>query len=230
MAGLRLSTELISELAVERGGDSTVFMSGRYAVDAFDQAGFEEHGIACPESLSRAVPKRQAEFLAGRVIAHRALRLLGIEAAEIGRGACGEPLWPEGIRGSITHSKGFAAVWLTTENWYPGIDAEHMPQASAIEAIRSGVLTDSERTRPLSDRDHVAVFSAKEALFKALFPVVGKRFGFGAAESQSSIADNHLRLKLTRDLANGLDAGTAFDVSVCWAGPRVTSRVRGPGL
>ncbi|MDA7430257.1 4'-phosphopantetheinyl transferase superfamily protein [Primorskyibacter aestuariivivens] len=205
-------------------------MTGHYDVDRFTPGLFAAHEILCPETLKHAVPKRQAEFLAGRLIANTALRMLGFGPGKIGRGAFGEPLWPDGIRGSITHSKGFAAVWLTTEAWHPGLDAEHMPSPSAIEAIRSGVLTEAERARPLSNRDHVAVFSAKEALFKALFPLVGKRFGFGAAELESPITDEHLRLRLTRDLANGLDAGAAFDVSLNWADTRVTSRVRGPGL
>lgn len=228
MARHRRSSEFLTELAVDREADGTVFMSGRYPLDAFDQTRFGEQGIAFPASLSRAVPKRRAEFLAGRVIAHKALRELGAKAGAIGRGAFGEPLWPHGIRGAITHSKGHVAVWVTTENWHPGLDAEHMPAASAIAAIRSGVLTESERARTLSLRDHVAVFSAKEALFKALFPLVGKRFGFGAAELSSPVADGSLRLTLTRDLANGLDEGAAFDVSFSWADDLVTSRVRGP--
>lgn len=222
------SAAFLSPFTEERGTGSDILISACYHPDRFDRALFAQSGLALPDALSRAVPKRQAEFLAGRITAHEALRRLGVDAGDIGRGRFGEPLWPEGVRGALTHSKGFVAAWLTTGDWQPGLDAEHMPRPSAIEAIRAGVLTDAERAQSLTDREHVALFSAKEALFKALFPQVGAWFGFTAAELDGPITETHLRLQLTAPLADGLGKGARFDVALSWTGPRVMSRIRGP--
>ena len=55
-------------------------------------------------------------------------------------------------------------------------------------------------------------FSAKEALFKALYPRVGHHFGFDAAELATPPAQHGLTLTLSTDLANGLTRGQRFDL------------------
>src|SRR5450432_1156051 len=60
--------------------------------------------------VSRAVDKRQAEFVAGRWCAHRALEEIGRPAEIIGIGPQGAPLWPAGATGSITHDSGLCVA------------------------------------------------------------------------------------------------------------------------
>ena len=133
-------------------------------------------------ALSRAVEKRRREFSLGRQCARAALGRLGFPSTSILPGPDRQPLWPEGIVGSITHCTGYcaAAVARTTEIAAIGIDAE------ILRPLSSGVV---ERiTRP-EERDWIAAqdpaapwahlfFSAKESVYKAWFPLVGTWLGF----------------------------------------------------
>ncbi|MFL5884840.1 MAG: 4'-phosphopantetheinyl transferase, partial [Thermoleophilaceae bacterium] len=75
--------------------------------------------------VARAVAKRRNEFVTGRALARRALSTLGVAPVAIGRGARGQPLWPGGIVGSITHCRGYraCAVARFDEIASVGIDA-----------------------------------------------------------------------------------------------------------
>jgi enterobactin synthetase component D len=147
-------------------------------------------GIDLPAEVARAVPKRRLEFLAGRHCAAVALRRLqpGLGEGAIGIGGDRAPLWPEGIVGSITHTRGFAAavVARAVDAGGVGLDTEHLVSGSARQAVEERVTTPEETGRLASAGLSEAalltlVFSAKESLFKCLFPKVGRYFGFDAA-------------------------------------------------
>ena len=83
-------------------------------------------------AVDRAVPRRRAEFAAGRRCARAALARIGIPPAPLLRGEDREPLWPDGAVGSITHCAGYvaAAVAATEVMLSVGIDAEvHAPDS-----------------------------------------------------------------------------------------------------
>jgi enterobactin synthetase component D / holo-[acyl-carrier protein] synthase len=62
------------------------------------------------EALVRtADPRRQAEFTAGRACARTALARLGLPATPVLTGRAGEPRWPAGVTGSVTHCAGYRA-------------------------------------------------------------------------------------------------------------------------
>ncbi len=77
------------------------------------------------ELVARAVEKRRREFAGGRDCARRALAALGIAPLAILSGERGEPLWPEGVVGAITHCAGYrgSAVARAGEVAALGIDA-----------------------------------------------------------------------------------------------------------
>lgn len=80
--------------------------------------------------VARAVEKRRREFTTGRACARLALERLGIGAVAIPNGERGEPLWPSGVVGSITHCRGYCgcAVAKAGDVVVVGIDAEvHEP-------------------------------------------------------------------------------------------------------
>ena len=68
--------------------------------------------IDFPTQLKQAVPKRCAEFLAGRYVAQQALKELTTREYQIPVADDRSPIWPEGIVGSIsyTDSQSIAAV------------------------------------------------------------------------------------------------------------------------
>lgn len=141
------------------------------------------------EAVRRATAKRRKEFAAGRVCAHQALKFLGLPTRAVPSGAFGEPIWPEGVVGSITHCAGYraCAVALETDFSALGIDAE--PDAP----LPSGILGDI--ARPVEQEELAMLyarsaeicwdrllFSVKESLYKAWFPLAQQWLGFHDVE------------------------------------------------
>lgn len=133
-------------------------------------------------ALGRVSDKRRRDFTLGCECARQALRKLGMRPVPILRGPAREPLWPAGVCGSITHCEGYCAAVV------------------ALQADIRGIGIDAERLRPLEHGvlEQVALateqlwmqsadcripwgfllFSAKESVFKAWFPIVGTWLGF----------------------------------------------------
>lgn len=69
----------------------------------------------------RAVPRRRLHFTLGRAAAHDALDDLGAPTAIVGRAPGGEPIWPDGIVGSITHAGNVAAAVVASASHLAGL-------------------------------------------------------------------------------------------------------------
>jgi 4'-phosphopantetheinyl transferase EntD len=124
--------------------------------------------------VARAVSSRRLEFATGRACARRALMRLGIPAAPILRSKAGEPTWPPGIVGSITHCVGYRACAVADARQIAllGIDAEPnrpLPHG-VLHLIGSEREIASLPTNPTICWDRL-LFSAKEAIYKAWFPI-----------------------------------------------------------
>jgi len=130
-------------------------------------------------SASFGSSKRRAEFSLGRYCAHRALSKFELESVPILRTAeTREPYWPASVRGSITHSEGFAAaaVGMTKDVSGIGIDLESLSRVVDFN-IRRHVCVDKEQefmeslTAEQASRYLRIIFSAKESIFKCFFPI-----------------------------------------------------------
>ncbi|MEV4420566.1 hypothetical protein AB0L40_11415 [Patulibacter sp. NPDC049589] len=78
-------------------------------VRAIERFGDDPAASVFPEefvAVRHAVETRRREFVTGRACAHRALAALGVPVVPIMSGPNREPLWPEGVVGSITHGSG----------------------------------------------------------------------------------------------------------------------------
>jgi 4'-phosphopantetheinyl transferase EntD len=136
--------------------------------------------------VARAVEKRRREFTTGRDCARRALRALGLPPVAVPAGPDREPIWPAGVAGSITHCAGYCAAavgWRDAVGSF-GIDAEvHRPLPAGVEEL---VCTPAERrwlrTAPAGVEWGTVLFSAKESLYKAWFPLTRRWLGFEDAE------------------------------------------------
>ncbi|HVH81793.1 MAG TPA: 4'-phosphopantetheinyl transferase superfamily protein [Stellaceae bacterium] len=132
-----------------------------------------------------AVAARLAEFATARHCARVALRRLGVPDGPILRGPKREPIWPEGIVGSLTHCAGFraAAVARAAEVVTIGIDGE--PYEAIPERVRRRVLCEEERawiaSAPASTHWDRLIFSAKESIYKAWFPLARRFLDFDEA-------------------------------------------------
>jgi 4'-phosphopantetheinyl transferase EntD len=166
------------------GARSSAWIEGLLGagVAAAERSGAGDPAALLPEERvgqDRWVPKRIAEFAAGRECARLAMASLGIAPQPMPPQADRRPRWPQGVVGSITHCAGFAAaaVARADELRSIGIDAE---VAGAIEpALWPRVLGEEERAwlsaRAEDDRPTWATvfFSAKEAWYKCQHPVTG---------------------------------------------------------
>ena len=139
--------------------------------------------------VSHSVDVRKAEFGDARWCAHQALSELGEWNNEpILRGERGMPLWPRDITGSMTHTEGFraAVVAPTSHVRSMGLDAEPaqpLPREVIGSIARPGEMPQLERLRSegveCADR---LLFCAKEATYKAWFPMTHRWLGFEDAE------------------------------------------------
>ena len=152
--------------------------------------------------LSNAGRKRKAEHLAGRIAAAHALP----DHAVPGIGPSGEPLWPEGFSGSITHSGTQAmAVVVRHPDALVGIDCEAILPDREAREIQDGIV-DAQEAICLTHSGYpfalalTLAFSAKESLFKALFPQVKTYIGFDCARIMT-LDERTLTLALTRPQA-----------------------------
>ena len=156
------------------------------------------------EALVRhAVLKRRREFVTTRYCARQALKRLGVAPGPILRTKRGAPCWPPGIIGSMTHCAGYraAAVAKVQDMLSLGIDAE------TNEALPEGVL---EATAVEAERAHVEelaghrpdvcwdklLFSAKESVFKAWYPLTGLELDFHGARISVDHATGTFTAKL----------------------------------
>jgi 4'-phosphopantetheinyl transferase EntD len=136
------------------------------------------------ELVARAVERRRREFTTGRDCARRALAGLGLPSAPILSGSRGEPRWPPGVVGSITHCDGYraAAVAHRSDLAALGIDAEpHAPlRRGLLEDIAGAAEADAvaelSRSRPSVCWDRL-LFSAKESAYKAWYPLAEQPLG-----------------------------------------------------
>lgn len=114
---------------------------------------------------------------------------LGSAALDVSSGKDGCPVWPSGIVGSITHSNGiaFAAVTWESRAISLGLDTEMlMPLATAREMapmIATPLEYQNLLKQPIGTQLLTTIiFSAKEAIFKCLYPLLKFRFDFTDVE------------------------------------------------
>lgn len=132
--------------------------------------------------IARSVAKRRNEFVTVRHCARQALGELGLPPVPILKGDKGEPCWPDGVVGSLTHCEGFrgAVVGRTVEVRSVGIDAE--PHAVLPKGVLDAISLPAERSElgglPGGAHWDRVLFCAKEATYKAWFPLTHRWLGF----------------------------------------------------
>jgi 4'-phosphopantetheinyl transferase EntD len=169
------------------------------AVEAWDD---NLPAILYPEEraqLGNAVESRLREFATARTLARQALGRLGLAPGPIRRGSAGEPLWPLGVVGSITHCAGFraAAVALRSQMRTLGIDAEIDDPLPAEVAGSILVAEEIAWIENASDKRHLdrVVFSAKESVYKAWFPLTHQWLDFSQVAVMLDVASGAFRVR-----------------------------------
>jgi 4'-phosphopantetheinyl transferase EntD len=135
--------------------------------------------------VAGAVASRRRAFTTARHCARRALAELGIAPVAIPPGERGSPVWPPGVVGSITHCDGYraAAVARARDVLALGIDAE--PNGPISERVLRRIALEPERAwvaaqsaaEPEVSWDRL-LFSMKESVYKAWYPIARRWLGF----------------------------------------------------
>ncbi|TFY93530.1 4'-phosphopantetheinyl transferase [Pseudomonas nabeulensis] len=188
----------------------TVFLGTRFDPALLAPGDFQQYAVPPPASIQRSVAKRQAEFLAGRLCARAALQQLDHLDFIPAIGEDRAPVWPGHISGSITHSTGHAAAIVGHKAQWRGLgmDLENLLSLERAERLAGEILTADEMQRmAVLPREQMALlvtltFSVKESLFKALYPIVQKRFYFEHAEVVEWSESGTVRLRLLTDLSS----------------------------
>jgi len=166
-------------------------------------------GALFPEEekiIARAVETRRRQYAVVRSCARTCLRRLGYPQVPILRGAGGEPKWPAGVQGSMTHCAGYAAAAVAPLPRISAIGIDAEPDAPLPDGVLDLVTTPAERKRlavadlePDSPNWDRLLFSAKEAVYKAWFPLVGEWLDHQEAEILFDPQDGTFAALLLRD-------------------------------
>jgi 4'-phosphopantetheinyl transferase EntD len=125
-------------------------------------------------SITSSITQVRRASGAARVVARELLEHLGHAEAPVPKDTSGAPVWPAGILGSLAHDDriAVAAVGLQRDFRAVGIDVE--PNAPLPADMLELVATPEERRKladdPLRGR---LLFAAKEAVYKAAYPLDG---------------------------------------------------------
>jgi 4'-phosphopantetheinyl transferase EntD len=164
--------------------------------------------------VARAVERRRRDFTAGRACARAALSALGFPPAALGARPERDPIWPDGVVGSITHTDGWVAAALAPAERFAGLGHDAEPEAPLDDDVIRIVCRPGEPREPHAAK---AVFCAKEAVYKAVFPSTREFLEFHDVE--------------VRFARGAVDGGGAFEATVLATGLVVPGRLaRADGL
>lgn len=176
-----------------------------------------------PLHLCSALPKRLAEFVAGRTLAHQLLAAQGCSSKLILPLNTQVPVWPQGYLGSITHINGVAGCAVLSECSYVGlgIDLEQWIVESNAKDIAPLICFAEElevctRLNWSQSQALTLIFSAKESLYKALYRKVLRYFDFLDADVVGCEGDQvsgQITLCLNKTLCTDYIKGQCFTVS-----------------
>ncbi|MCC4264135.1 4'-phosphopantetheinyl transferase superfamily protein [Oceanimonas baumannii] len=209
----------------------TTLVTSRFHPVALTEADFVRQGIPFPPGLQQAVPKRRAEFMAGRLCAGEALWKLSGQRQIPAMGPARAPCWPSGFTGSISHSDTHAAALVARSQDYDalGLDIEPCLTDEKATALIPALLTANEQARLTSPSSRLGytvtlVFSLKESLYKALYPLTGRHFYFEDAEI-TALGNGRARLRLLTHLNEHWPAGTQVNALYCRHGEQLMTQV-----
>jgi len=177
-----------------------------------DFKGIEELYPAEMALVEGSANKRQKDFSTGRFCARKALAQLGVDHTEILRDSGKQPIWPEGIVGSISHSslltgaivgksKNIVSVGLDIET--VGGVGSNMWQLLFLESEQQFLNSLNEEDRNMYP---TLLFSLKESFYKFQYPLTRQFLEFN--EVEFSIKDEHIQVKVIKkeyEMGNSLE-------------------------
>lgn len=171
--------------------------------------------LLTPNELeSMATSQISPATASGRKLAKMALRQLGFDKQpEILRGIRGEPIFPDGFIGSISHSAGWVIALASRNDEYLSIGVDIEPSDRVFRHDISHRIASDEELEDFSDfNEHtpLIISSLKEAVYKAIHPYVRRRVGFGEV-SLNRISQDRAKVQL---LDKRLQELSTYDIEI----------------
>lgn len=224
-----LASEPVTRFIQELEPVSLPFLPGiallrcRFDLADYSDNLYEQVGICCPDNIRQAVRNRKAEYLAGRYLSRILLQEKGL-APDLPSGHHRQPLWPPGWVGSITHTRDMAISCIAARSQLSllGIDLEHWPGAQVTDEIAADIVARDEERLLLGPwppaHALTLAFSAKESLFKAVYPTVGCYFDFNCIKLVDlDYVAKTFALRVATELSQEIPSGKVvhghFDIS-----------------
>ncbi len=158
--------------------------------------------------------ERKAEFIAGRYCALKILNSIGIISNDIFSNEDGTPNWPPDILGSITHTKNYVSVSISNNSKLLGLgrDSEFVFPKTINKEVGFTIVTKDEWNYSkgfTKEEFNTFVYSAKESLFKALYPITKTFIDFNEVKIDG-LDDKYFKIKLKKPLSRFIAAGQTF--------------------
>jgi 4'-phosphopantetheinyl transferase EntD len=159
----------------------------------------DEHALLEAEAapFARCTLKVRRQSGAARIVARRLLGVIGEPNAALPRSASGAPVWPLGIAGSIAHDDEVAVATVVRAGYIRGLGIDVEPADALPRELVGIVATATERARySTAVIESRILFCAKEAVFKAFYPLCGLFLDFHDIEidldaGSARIRDGH---------------------------------------
>lgn len=176
----------------------------------------DHRSVLFPSEAAYAVSvvrTRAVEFAAGRKVARIALERTGLPAGEIPRRGR-LPVWPSSAVGSIAHTRTLAASIVGRATVHDGIGIDIEARTAVSPQVAERVLTSAEREWLPAPEWRTMVFSGKEAIYKAVYPLTGEFLGFGDVELDIDAEAGEFRARCRRSLRSAVPVAAGRG---CWA-------------
>ena len=162
-----------------------------------------------PEEAAYAasvVQTRALQFATGRHVARAALRRIGVAACEIPRNGR-LPVWPPSAVGSIAHTESLAAAIVGPATGHDGLGIDIEGRTAVSPEVAERVLSPAERAWLPAPEWRTMVFSGKEAIYKAVYPLTGEFLGFRDVELDIDAGAGEFRARCRRSLRSAVVVG-----------------------
>lgn len=164
-----------------------------------------------PKLIAQAHPKRQHEYLCGRILAQAVLsHHFGLDQPLTSMHEH-LPVWPTHVLGSTSHSQNKLIIALSDKASYLGIDIEHWVSSEFAQESAHLILTPSEfelwKVKVFECIDFAQfvslIFSVKESLYKAVYRIAKQYIDFLEASVVDIDFENQtLTLAFTSEIRN----------------------------
>jgi len=156
--------------------------------------------------IMNAVEKRKSEYRTGRHTAREALNELNIPPCAIPSGVEREPLWPKGVVGSISHCSKLCVAAVGPDSRFLSIGVDVEPNKPLPPDVQPIVVNDEDHwkySQPKHSKDFdVLTFSAKESIFKCIFPIFRLYLDFKDVSLTIDQSNNSFNAKLPERISN----------------------------